>query len=852
LSLSSSELTEYNDNFGAPDTRSLLTKTKQAIQGYLRPSAVNTPPSIDSFSGRMRQRNLDRREGVERVDRQLPGGPRQAEASAIAATRFSDLSANLAAVSFENGPIEYVGGSTPGRGYFRSNGKGGIVRPDGPLAELRKTGDEPKAFMGMAAARAERLLAEGREKKLTPQTIAKWKQYNSDPRIAAAQKEIRSHLDANVDLLVSSGILSKQQGTDWKSKDYLPFYRMTMDGSGNLVVVSPSGFQEVLIKSPSASGSALADVKKLKQLKGSDGIIGDPIGNIARNTFAITSMAMRNTAAYRAVRDGSILGYVDQVKGNHAKDKDVVGVWIDGKQKYFRIKDKLLYDSVMASGIDMNMALQVLSFPSKILRESVTSDPRFMVRNAKRDALQLWLQGYTSIPFSKILPSLREAVSNGPTKQSLENIGVLGSSIRGSGIDDTAANLRSELEQKGGAGKLNDARKKTLAASESIGRITVANEARKRGASEYQAAYEALEMLNFNRKGDAPWIRWISAMTPFLNARAQGADVLYRTATGKSVRGKDGQRALLNRSMYLIGLTTLYTLMRMGDEDYENMLPEERDQYFSIPIPGIKESFRIPIPFEAGIATKIIPERIINLTLGNDMPKDTLKSIRRAVMGIMELDIPQIVKPTVEASYNYDNFRQRNIVPQSLQRVEPAAQYDEFTSEIAKAIGGTSGLSPMKVDHVIKGYSGTMGVYALNLIDALMEPGVSPEIRPIEQPHTIPVIGGLFQRADGGRMLVDYYDIRGIAEEAAATLKHYDKSGVPIDNEKRMKLMKRASLLGPTQGIESRLSQLRKYRRQVESTNQITAKQKRDALDYIRQQEISLTRQVQPLRERIQ
>jgi hypothetical protein len=69
-------------------------------------------------------------------------------------------------------------------------------------------------------------------------------------------------------------------------------------------------------------------------------------------------------------------------------------------------------------------------------------------------------------------------------------------------------------------GKLSDA-------SDAATRIAVYEAAIKEGATEYTAAYRALSVMNFSRRGASMGISVATKLIPFLNARIQGFDVLY-------------------------------------------------------------------------------------------------------------------------------------------------------------------------------------------------------------------------------------------------------------------------------------------------------------------------------------
>ena len=64
----------------------------------------------------------------------------------------------------------------------------------------------------------------------------------------------------------------------------------------------------------------------------------------------------------------------------------------------------------------------------------------------------------------------------------------------------------------------------------------VYNKLKESGASEAraqsEAAYQALEIINFGRRGLSPTFRILTSAIPFLNARIQGLDVLGRAFAG--------------------------------------------------------------------------------------------------------------------------------------------------------------------------------------------------------------------------------------------------------------------------------------------------------------------------------
>ena len=71
----------------------------------------------------------------------------------------------------------------------------------------------------------------------------------------------------------------------------------------------------------------------------------------------------------------------------------------------------------------------------------------------------------------------------------------------------------------------------------------------------------------------------------------------------------------------------------------------------------------------------------------------------------------------MEASLNHNFFTGREIVPYYIdQKITGGLQADAGTTEFAKFVGENLNISPMKDDHVMFGYTGTLGAYILNLV----------------------------------------------------------------------------------------------------------------------------------------
>jgi hypothetical protein len=152
-----------------------------------------------------------------------------------------------------------------------------------------------------------------------------------------------------------------------------------------------------------------------------------------------------------------------------------------------------------------------------------------------------------------------------------------------------------------------EALEKGTTASDMATRIEVYKRTLEDTGNEAEALHRALEVMNFNRKGSSPVIRILTAAIPFLNARMQGLDVLYRASFGE-MNNKDAamiQKRFIVRGLTMAALSAMYWTLTHDDEEYKKQEQETKDNNWLIPSLGIK----IPIPFEIGVIFKVIPER---------------------------------------------------------------------------------------------------------------------------------------------------------------------------------------------------------------------------------------------------
>jgi hypothetical protein len=328
-------------------------------------------------------------------------------------------------------------------------------------------------------------------------------------------------------------------------------------------------------------------------------------------------------------------------------------------------------------------------------------------------------------------------------------------------------------------------------------------------------------------------------------------DVFYRSAFGKGTNQQTAaaiQKQFFIRGATMMAMSCMYWALTHDDDDYKKQEQETKDNYWLLPSLGIK----LPIPFEVGILFKVIPERIMARTFGTDTNKDFTDSMVRQLVNTLSLNpIPQIAKPFIEYNTNYNFFTGRPIVGQGMEGVESGYQTGPNTSAIAADIGKLTGMSPLKLDHLIGGFTGTMGMYAFSLMDSIYKiNGDSTDAsKRFEQS---PVIKRFLIDPEARGTVSAYYEIKNATDAAVRTASLLErtqnfKEWGPYMKEHGKMLATHDYILD----LEKTMKDFREMKMLIRASKMDPDK-KRDALLGVTKAENSLTANIQTIKKSIQ
>ena len=393
------------------------------------------------------------------------------------------------------------------------------------------------------------------------------------------------------------------------------------------------------------------------------------------------------------------------------------------------------------------------------------------------------------------------------------------------------------------------------ASSDTAARLAVFNRVLKdTGGDMTSAIVEGIEVINFGRKGANPIVRYLTATIPFLNARIQGLDVLARggtgTVTGRTIQAKRRLSFYL-RALMLVGVTAAYHMSK-GDEEenpwWYNAKEHEKDNYWILPptIFGVDTGPETPairwmIPFEVGVLFKVVPERIMQLIDGQtDFREATRSALRHTTSTFNFLPVPQWMLPALETTINYDFFRGRPIVTYWQNKNEAWLADPEYTSplaiEMSRALDEKVGYrwSAEKIDHLLRGYTGTLGSYALMAADSIMRNATGMPVRSQRRLDQQPVLGRFLQQQEGRGPVETFTELSKELDIFVQTL----NSLMDSDDYKRVDeyRMSREGLEIYKENIKSvkeELQGLRKFRSEVQQDRGVSAERKREKLTEI-------------------
>ena len=440
-------------------------------------------------------------------------------------------------------------------------------------------------------------------------------------------------------------------------------------------------------------------------IEGSERGVLNPLETILKSYAVMLNRAERNKVALMAVensRTADLHELIQEVPGTTADPKNCVfTVLINGKKKAYKTTQDL-YGPIVGYNLPAaNLAFGVARTAARMLRTGATMSPSFILRNVLRDTVFAGIASKNG--FIPIVDTIRGAIAlakDPAMRAEFEAAGVTEYNFYSSQKSRIKSLDAMAGETPASAWEIIKAVFSRLEATsdffESSTRMGEYMKARQKGLSMEEAARAAREVtLDFSRSGRIG--EQVNQVVPFFNACLQGGDKMVRLFR------EDFVGTSLKVFKYIVLPSLLIMAMNWDEDWYKDLDPDIKNNYWCL-----GRNIRIPKPQEAGVLFGSGIEALFQQAADKD--KDAVSNFLKAFSSNMIPSVlPTLILPLIEWSANYSFFKGRPLVGNKYSRLPDELQYNDYTSELSKGIGSTFKISPMKIDNLVRGYTGTMG-----------------------------------------------------------------------------------------------------------------------------------------------
>lgn len=685
--------------------------------------------------------------------------------------RLADSTTQAAGQFITTGPVSIASENTPfGKEYRYQTTKGpNLVDMSEHLEDASKAGlgaDAERILTVQVAGERAEATPNGWARLLSSDPAAAKAEYLKDKATLAANPEAKKSIDAAkavykqynnglIDFIVQCGFITKLEGDRLKKTPFIPFYRIENN--------------EVKLFTDKESSIRIGNIKEnpdLQRMLGDEKTILPILTSAVQNTFMLSRAGLKNQATHKTADAMYKAGFASKIgKGSGPASADVVRYKVDGDDHFavidsdtFGIPAHLIVKGMEGIKTTIPEIVRMMGIPANWVRKFVTRSPAYPVRQLIRDPLNAAIVGgVDGVPVLNALTTLAKIrAGRSPAEDALMRGLAISSNVYTGDEKDMQKFLQDISTGRGKWDKMLGMLDTFALQSDAATRVTIYEDAIKKGLSEARSQYRALESQNFSRRGLSPSIQVMNTLIPFFNAQIQGLDVLYRSFKGDMPFSErlDIQRKIKMRGILLMAGTMAYALMMEDDEDYRKMPPEVKYGNWFVHIPGVKDPLKIPIPYEVGILFKALPEAILDVARRDTKAKEAIKGLGMLLWQSAPGVIPVAGKPFIEGAIGATPY---GPIESAREKELPAAmRYREETTEVAKTLGsltGAVGVSPLMIEHFVRSYTSSLGLSALHMLDPALRSSTEGAKASSSASKT-PFFGGLFQSADG-RFLVD-------------------------------------------------------------------------------------------------
>lgn len=552
--------------------------------------------------------------------------------------------------------------------------------------------------------------------------IAIPKEQIENPKFEKAFQQLQNYEKSLVDYAYQGGVIDTQLYKNLQEYgDYVPFQRYLEGEDGGPQF---------------ASSPALGNVNKQNivfKYEGSDKPILSPIESIIYKTMAVEKLVNRNNVAQVAIRSmqenpdlAPLVKPVKDVSG--LSQNEYISVLENGKKQYYTAPEPIVLAAKSLPNEQLDTLTKILSAPARILRQGATSSNiDFMVPNVLRDQFNAAINSeYGYRPGIDWVSGFKSLLTK---DQSYMDFLKSGSEINfGYGADEAIKQIVPDTGPSSFTNKVKTVLNpikwlQTLGEySEVPTRIGLYKRAIENGATPEQAMLTSRTATSdFAVRGSKT--KSVAAVIPFLNARIQGFDSTVQAFKNNPAK------ASLYTGLYAVLPTVILQSALESTPVYNQISDYDKDKYFIVPLKGSasvnpEDFIKVPKgslaqwmnPFRKAYegkkaGEKFNPGAFTAELAGEVSPIGGISGdTRTGRIQISPADFtPQAFRPILEVTANYDFYRNRPVVSQSVQDLPAGYQANSNTDPLFRDVGQTFNVSPAKLQQLFYGYTGGLG-----------------------------------------------------------------------------------------------------------------------------------------------
>ncbi len=597
-------------------------------------------------------------------------------------------------------------------------------------------------------------------------------------------KEVTEWSNRNLEYLQKSGRFTPEEFQIIKeaNENYVPMKRLVEAPDGTSLRPTREGF--------------------LKERTGSELKTQSPLKSMLENAEVLFREAEKNRATNALLDLVETFGdetVATQVKGHKGRvQENQIEAWRNGDRQVWQFVDKSVAEAVKSLGGEVtssNIFMKIARGLTYVKKIGISVTPEFILRNFVRDQMTAGVFSNSwHVPVIDTLVAMKDVIGKSDAYWAWMKSGGANGSFLGINEGYFKNNMLKLNEQTGfinsswnivkNVGEMAKMAASLVEESTRVGEFKRMTKGETSGPKVFEGGYASREItVDFQRIGRK--MAAMNAITAFQNVSIQGLDRTFR-ALQENPRAMSAATSLITTASVLLWFEN-------RNEDWYKEVPQwERDLFWHMKAGDV--IFRIPKPQELGIMFGSVPERVLEAYV-NDNP-NAFKEMGETIGGLMVPSlIPDAASTPLEQMVNRSFFTGNPIVSQAAEKLLPAYQFNDYTTESAKAIAklidhipyikdigpdDAKLASPMVIENYVRGWTGSLGMYTLQAIDqGMIKTGMIEDKKPAATLSDIPFIKAFVTRYPHAntQSIQNFREKYKKAESVFATIKQLGERG---------------------------------------------------------------------------